>query len=188
LIYASTIGAVYGADALGEYYLMRKLVFGALGIFCTAIYQNALAESANVHQSKLFSIALRTLVLMGSVAVMSSAVIVQFGPALFELLAGKKWVGAGVMAIATAPLIVLEPITMTVAFLPVFLRLQHIAFAVAVLQGCVGIAAIGASAWLGWSVVDAIFASSLSVSLVMIGYILWLLIQARRLKDQKCGN
>lgn len=183
LIFASTLGAVYGAAALGQYYLMRKLVFGVLAVFNMAIYQHAVAEAARVQQSELFGVALRALALMGSVAVITASVIALVGPDLFELAVGKKWVDASFMAVAAISLIILEPVTMTMAFLPVFLRIQHIAFAVAIVQGVAGIVAIGISGWLGWDVINAIVASSLAVSIVMLSYILWLLVRAKQAKD-----
>lgn len=183
LIFASTLGAVYGAAALGQYYLMRKLVFGVLAIFNMALYQHAVAEAARVPQSRLFGVALRALILMGSMAVTSAGVIALVGPDLFELAVGDKWVEAGLMAVASTSLIILEPLTMTMAFLPVFLRLQHIAFAVAVVQGCVGIVAIGTAGWLGWDVINATMASSLAASAVMLIYTLWLLARAKKAKD-----
>lgn len=183
LIFASTLGAVYGSSALGQYYLMRKLVFGVLAIFNMAIYQHAVAEAARVPQSELFGVALRALALMGSVAAISAGVMALVGQDLFKLAVGDKWVEAALMAVAAISLIILEPVTSTMAFLPVFLRTQHIAFAVAIVQGCVGIVVIGTAGWLGWDVINAIVASSLAVSVVMLSYVVWLLVRAKKAKE-----
>lgn len=182
LLFAAILGAVYGAADLGQYYLMRKLVFGVLALFSLAFYQHAVAEAARVDRARLFGVALQALVLMGGVAVMSVGVILLFGQELFVLAVGDKWAEAGLMAAASAPLILLEPVTSAFAFLPVFLGLQRIAFAVAVVQGSVGIAAIGIASLLGWDVMNAILASSLAMSTVMLSYVLWLLVRAHRAK------
>ena len=88
LLFAAILGAVYGAAALGQYYLMRKLVFGVLALFSLAFYQHAVAEAARVHRAKLFGVALQALVLMGGVAVVSVGVILLFGQELFVLSVG----------------------------------------------------------------------------------------------------
>lgn len=180
LIFTSTLGALYGAAALGQYYLMRKLIFGVIGVFNTAIYQHATAEAARMQQYDLYGVGQRALALMGSIAVLLTCVTILYGPSLFEIAIGNKWGDAGLMAVASAPLIIFEPITSTMSFLPIFLRLQHIAFFVAIVQGCVGIAALGISGLQGWSVITAITVSSLSVSVVMFSYIIWLLLQAKK--------
>ncbi len=182
LLFATTLGAVYGATALGQYYLMRKLVFGVLGLFNVAIHQHAIAEASRLPRAKLFEIALQALVLMGSVGVASAAAILLVGPELFVLAVGDKWTQAGSMAIASASLILLEPVTSTLAFLPIFLGLQHIAFAIAVLQGSIGIAAIGIAGWLGLDAISAIMGSSLAMSAVMLCYVFWLLMRAHKAK------
>lgn len=185
LIFAAILGAIYGAAALGQYYMMRKLIFGVLAIFNIAIYQHAVAEAARVPKTELFGVALRALALMGTVAVISASVITLVGPDLFELAVGDKWVEAGLMAIASASLIILEPVTSSMAFVPVFLQRQHVAFAVAVVQGGVGIVALVIAGWLGWDVINAIVASSLAVSVVMLSYISWLLLLAKKSNNSR---
>jgi len=182
VLFAIALGGLYGPAALGQYYLMRKLVFGVLALFGTAFYQHAIAEAARMPRTKLFGVALRVLVLMGGVGVASVGVILLVGPALFTLVVGDKWVEAGLMAAASAPLILLEPVTSALAFLPIFLGHQRIAFAVAVAQGSVGIAAIGIAGLLGWDVITAIVVSSLAVSTVMLSYVFWLLRRAQRVQ------
>lgn len=183
LLFATILGTLYGAAALGQYYLMRKLVFGVLALFSMAIYQHAIAEAAHLPTAKLFRVAMHALVMMGSAGVVSAGVILVVGPDLFALAVGDKWIEAGFMAIASVPLILLEPLTSILAFLPVFLGHQRIAFAVAVVQGSVGIAAIGIAGWLGWDVIMAIAASSMAMSSVMLAFILWLLMRAQKAKS-----
>lgn len=182
VLFATTLGALYGVAALGQYYLMRKLVFGVLGLFGTAFYQHSIAEASRAPRAKLFGVALQALVLMSSVAVVSVGVILLVGSELFILVVGDKWAEAGLMAAASAPLILLEPVTSTLAFLPIFLGLQRIAFVVAVVQGCIGIAAVGIASLLEWDVFNAILVSSLAMSSVMLSYVLWLLTRAQKAK------
>ena len=183
ILFAVTLGAIYGASALGQYYLMRKLVFGVLAIFNVAVYQHAVSEAARVPESQLLSVSVRALLLMGGVGIVSAVAIALVGRELFTLVAGSNWSEAALMATASASLIVIEPVAATMAFLPIFLRLQHIAFAVAVLQGSVGIVLIAFSGLLGLDVINAIALSSLGVSVVMLSYVIWLLSRAKKIQS-----
>lgn len=180
LLLTSVLGAFYGAAALGQYYLMRKLIYGVLAMFGTAIYQQAIAESAKVQREEVYGVARRALILAGAASSVSAIVIFFVGPQLFALTAGKDWALAGQMAMATVPLILMEPITSTFAFVPIFLGLQQTALRVAVLQGSAGVAAIALAGSLGWSVLSALAVSSIAMSTVMIGYVWWLLHRAKQ--------
>lgn len=184
LLLTSVLGAFYGAMALGQYYLMRKLIYGVLAMFGTAIYQQAIAESAQVQREEVYRVARRALILAGAASSVSAVVILFAGPQLFILAAGKEWALAGQMAIATMPLIVMEPIASTFAFVPVFLGLQQAALRVAVLQGSVGVAAIALAGSLGWSVLSALTVSSIAMSTVMAGYVWWLLHRAKGVAEE----
>jgi O-antigen/teichoic acid export membrane protein len=183
LLLTSALGAFYGTAALGQYYLMRKLIYGVLAMFGTAIYQQAIAESAQVQREEVYSIARRALILVGAVSSVSAVIIFFAGPQLFALAAGKEWVLAGQMAMATVPLILMEPITSTFAFVPVFLGLQQAALRVAVLQGSAGVGAIILAGSLEWCVLSALTVSSIAMSSVMAGYVWWLLHRAKRVAE-----
>jgi len=176
---ASSLGALYGLDTLGQYYLMRKLVFGALAVFSAGIYQAAVADASRATPKQLFDLALRTLIIMTFVTTVSAAIIALAAPALLGVAVGPDWKEAGLMATASLPLIILEPTTMTLAFLPPFLRLQHMAFAVAIAQGLFAIIALNTAAWLGCDVLNALAASAIGASSVMLAYIIFLLRKAK---------
>ena len=178
LAFAMLFGGMYGAAALGQYFLMRKLLFGALGLFSVAIYQHSVADAARVPKTRLFGIAVQAIALMGGVSVVMAGILLLAGPQLFEIMVGSQWAAAGVMATAAATLIVMEPITSTLAFLPVFLGHQRAAFAVAVAQGSVGLLALGIAGWLGLTAAGAIVLSSLAMSGIMLAYVSWLLRRA----------
>jgi O-antigen/teichoic acid export membrane protein len=183
LLLTTTLGAAYGASALGQYFLMRKLIYGVLALFSTAIYQHAIAESAQVPRTGVYSVAKRAFLLVATVGAVSAVTILVGGPQLFEIAAGEEWSMAGRMAIATVPLILMEPITSSLAFVPVFLGLQRVAFGVAVLQGIVGLAAITVASMIGLNVMSALTISSCSMSIVMIGYVFWLLQRAKQVAE-----
>jgi len=183
LLHVTIFGYFFGADALGHYYLMRRLVFGVLGLFSTAIYQHSIADAAKVPKAMVYGVALRASVLVGGVTAVSSGVIAIFGPGMFALVAGSEWAMAGRLAVASIPLILMEPITSTLAFVAVFLGLQKVAFAVAVVQGSIGVGMIAITANLEWNVIDATWASSLATSVFMLCYVMWLLQRARRARS-----
>lgn len=183
ILLTSLLGAFYGAAALGQYYLMRKLIFGVLAMFSTAIYQQAIAESARVQHEEVYAVARRALILTGAGTSVCAVIVFFAGPQLFAVAAGKEWALAGQMAITMLPLILMEPITSTFAFVPVFLGLQKIALWAAVLQGSVGVVAIVVTGVLGWSVLPTLTASSIAMSTVMAGYVWWLLYHAKRVAE-----
>lgn len=185
LLLATVIGGYYGSDALGQYYLMRKLAFGALSIFGLAIYQHSIAEAAQVSREMVFGVALRALVMISGITVVSAVAVALFGPRMFVLVAGEEWELAGKMAVASIPLILVEPVTSAFAFVPVFLGLQPLAFAVAVAQGCAGVAAVVVASWLGWSSTTAILFSSIVVSVIMLSYVAYLLWKAKNISIVK---
>jgi O-antigen/teichoic acid export membrane protein len=182
LLFTTVLGQLYGAEALGQYYLMRKLVFGVLALFGTAIYQHSIAEAARVPRTQVYDVAIRALIMVGGVTAISASVIILIGPTLFVAAAGAKWAMAGRIARASASLILMETLTSAFAFVPVFLGLQRTAFAVALVQGSVGVATLALASRLGSDVISAITISSLATAAVMATYVLWLLQQARRLK------
>lgn len=183
LMLTSVLGLFYGTAALGQYYLMRKLIYGVLAQFGTASYQWAIAESAKVQRKEVYGISLRVLLFLGVVTLVSAVVILITGPKLFAFAAGEEWTMAGRMAIAVLPLIIIEPIASALAFVPVFLGLQRIAFGVAVLQGVLGVLTIAGAGLLGWNVLAALAMSSLAMSLVMACYVIWLLRKARKVSE-----
>lgn len=183
LLLTTTLGSLYGTAALGQYYLMRKLIFGVLAIFSTAVYQQAIGDAAQIKREQIYSVARRALILLMLVTTVSALVILVAGPQLFVFAAGKEWAMAGRMAMATTPLILAEPITSTFAFVPVFLGLQRVAFGVAVVQGAVGLAAIMLAGWLGLSILPALIAMSTSVFSVMVVYVWWLMRRAKQVAE-----
>ncbi|MFI8667206.1 lipopolysaccharide biosynthesis protein [Qipengyuania sp. NPDC077410] len=180
LLMTTTIGAFYGAAILGQYFLMRKLVFGILALFGTAVYQHAISEAASVGRSEVYLVAKRALIVIGTVTAISSLALLLVGEQLFLLAAGAEWALAGQMAIAILPVILMEPITSTFAFVPVFLGLQRTAFIAAIIQGAVGVGVMALAGAVGWGVLAALFATSLSMSFIMAAYVGWLVLQARR--------
>lgn len=181
LMLTTTIGAFYGTEALGQYFLMRKLVFGVLALFGTAVYQHAISEAARVQKDEIYGVAKRALLIIGTVTLASSSALIFTSETMFVLAAGEEWALAGQMAIATLPLVLMEPITSTFAFVPVFLGLQRSALIAAVVQGGVGVGAMALSAFLGWGVLWALAMTAIAMSAVMIVYVSWLLLQARQL-------
>lgn len=180
LMLATAIGIYFGADELGQYYLMRKLVFGFLAVFGTAAAQQAISEASQLPRTEVYYVALRTLLVVCGVAVPGALVLGLFGPFIFTLVAGSDWTAAGHMAVASVPVILAEPVTAAFAFVAVFLGYQRIAFAVAVVQGVAGIAAITWAGYMGWDVISAVFFSSLAMAAIMSSYVAWLLHEARR--------
>ena len=184
LLLASAIGFYFGADELGQYYLMRKLVFGFLAVFGIAASQHAISELSQLPRSEVYNVALRTLFMVCSVTAPAALVLSLFGPFIFTLLAGSEWAAAGHLAIASAPVILAEPITAAFAFVAVFLGYQRIAFAVAAAQGVAGLAAIALAGHQGLDVTSAVFFSSLVMATIMSSYVAWLLFEARRVNKR----
>jgi O-antigen/teichoic acid export membrane protein len=179
LVFFSTLGVLYGAASLGLYYLMRKLIFGVLSLFSTAIYQHSIAEAARVPRRNLFRVAVQALVLTSAVTSVVAGLSFLFGPEVFKQILGAKWTDAGSFAAVSAPVILLEPVTSTFAFLPIFLNLQRTAFVVAVVQGLTSIGVLVLANRLGFSAAGAIGLASIAVSALMASYVVWLLLRSR---------
>jgi len=181
LMLTTTIGAFYGNEALGQYFLMRKLVFGVLALFGTAVYQYAISEAARVERDELYRVAKRALLIIGTVTLASSSALIFLSETIFVLVAGEEWELAGQMAIAILPLVLMEPITSTFAFVPVFLGLQKSAFIAAVVQGGVGVGVLALFAFFGGGVLWSLTMTSIAMASIMMVYVSWLLLQARQL-------
>lgn len=180
IVFATVLGMMYGQDALGQYFLMRKLLFGVLSIFITAIYQNAVAEAAQSKEQEVYSIAIRSFFLISLVGALSCLCVLMFSVRLFEFVVGPQWVTAGEIAVASLPLILLEPLTSVMHFVAVFLKKQKYAFLVSLLQGSVGVIALVIAAKADLSLFYAILSSSVAVAMVMCSYNLYLFLLARR--------
>lgn len=181
VIFATSLGAIYGQDALGQYFLMRKLLFGVLSVFITAVYQNAVAEASQSRDFGLYYIALRSLLIIGMVCIFCGGCIFLYSANLFDVFVGPQWVVAGQIAVASLPLILFEPLTSVMHFIAVFLKKQKNAFLVSLLQGSVGIIALVIAGQAEFSLFYAILTSSATMATVMCCYNIYLFNIARKL-------
>lgn len=179
IVFATVLGMMYGQDALGQYFLMRRLLFGVLSIFVTAVYQNAVAEASQSNEREVYSVAKRSFFPIGLVGMLTGLWVLFFSVQMFEIVAGPQWATAGVIAVASLPLIFFEPLTAVMHFVAVFLKKQKNAFLVSLFQGAVGVLALMIAAKADLSLFQAILASSAAMSTIMCSYIVYLFFLAR---------
>lgn len=185
MVFATVLGMMYGQDALGQYFLMRKLLFGVLSIFVTAVYQNAVAEASQSSEREVYSVAIRSFILIVLVGMLSGLLVFLYSVQLFEIVAGPQWATAGVIAVASLPLVIFEPLTAVMHFVAVFLKKQRNAFLVSLFQGSVGVIALVIAARADLSLFHAILASSAAMAMVMCSYNVYLFFLARRVASQE---
>jgi O-antigen/teichoic acid export membrane protein len=175
-VYATALGALFGASAMGQYFLMRKIVFGTISLFSMALNQVATSEAVKTQgdRAKLWKLTIYIITVLG---VVTSAIAVPslfFGGSIFAFIFGANWQVAGELCGATFGLIVLEPIVSTIAFLPIFTHKQKAAFAWSMTQNVSGILALVLAGLAGGSLYLSVLVSSTAVSGVMVAYVIWL--------------
>lgn len=174
-LYGVLVGTFYGVTEMGLYFLMRRVIFGTIGLLSVTVYQVCLAEAskakgdpARIRQLWLYAVAL-----IGVVAAPGAMILIAFGERIFGLVFGAEWAGAGLLSGAAFALIVLEPITSALAFIPVFMKRQPQAFLWSLAQNAAAIVALAAIFFSGGTVFHAILGSSIASALVMGAFINW---------------
>lgn len=171
-----TIGALYGPGAMGHYFLMRKVLFGTIGLVSTALYQVCFSEASRTKgdHAQLRQLWAYSVGMLALVTVPTAVVLLFFGEYIFILLFGPEWGDAGVLSAAALPLVIMEPIAAAMAFMPAFLKRQSAAFGWSLVQNLVGIGSIWVISLAGGRIEHAILGSSLAVAGVMLAYAIWL--------------
>ncbi len=171
-LFGILLGAFYGPLALGQYFLMRRMIFGVTVLFSTATYQLSVSEAsaAKGNPDKLRQLYKSAVGVISIVTIPAALLMVALGEPIFSTLFGSEWGAAGQLATATFLLIAVEPIASAIAFVPVFLKRQNEAFGWSVAQNLAGIASLSGIFAFGGSLTVAILGSSLIVGLVLIAY------------------
>ncbi len=178
--YVTTLGVLYGAAALGNYFMMQRIVFSATGLLSTALYQQGLAETARKSPEELRRAVHGIAALLLGVGTLAAATLLLFGEAAFSFALGPEWVDAGMFATASVARIVMEPIASALAFVPMILSKQRQAFAWAVGQGVVALGVLAIAHALGASATLAVAVSSTALACVLVVYLVWIDRSVRR--------
>ncbi|RYE49442.1 MAG: hypothetical protein EOP24_03160 [Hyphomicrobiales bacterium] len=170
------IGALYGASAMGQYFLMRKVLFGTIGLVSTTLYQVCFSEASRAkgNHARLRQLWTYATGMLMAVTVPIALIFLLFGERIFVAVFGTDWATAGTLSMVAFPLIVMEPIAAALAFMPAFLKQQPAAFGWSLTQNLVGIGSIWTIFLLGGRIEHAILVSSLAVAGVMTAYVIWL--------------
>jgi len=174
-VFGISVGSLYGAAAMGHYFLMRRILFGTVGLISVTIYQICLSEAANAEDrdEKIRSLWRFCVLMVAGSAAPLAMLLYFFGEPIFGFAFGNSWTEAGEMSKAAVFLIVMEPLTSALAFIPVFMKRQGAAFMWSLAQNLAGISALFLVWALGGTAYEAIFGSSVAVSSVMIAFVFW---------------
>lgn len=170
------IGAFYGSEALGQYSLMRRMIFGVTALFSNAAYQLGVSEAsaAKGDRARFVELYKYVIAVIGFISIPSAALMLIWGEAVFSIVFGNEWGSAGELATMAFLLIALEPIASAIAFIPLFLKRQPAAFAWSIGQNVAGLASLILIFAAGGGMGAAILGSSLMVGTVLIAYLTWL--------------
>lgn len=171
-LYGILLGVFFGPVALGQYFLMRRMIFGVTALFSTATYQLGVSEASATkgNPDKIEQLFKTALIIIAVPTIPAALLMLAFGEGIFSAVFGNEWAAAGQFAAATFVLIVVEPIASAIAFVPVFLKRQSEAFAWSIGQNLAGIVSLAGIYALEGSAIAAVFGSSLTVSLILVGY------------------
>lgn len=172
--YAALIGTLYGGAALGQYYMMNRVLFGAIGLISTALYQQGVAEAARREAGRLREVFRYIFLSLLITTILVAIPVFLVGDNLFVFVLGESWAQAGELAGASVLRIVMEPIAAALAFAPVFLNKQRQAFAWAVVQNATGILLLMFVNRFGGNVEAAVGGSATGMAIVMMAYVAWL--------------
>ncbi len=172
--YGLLIGSFYGSSAVGQYYMMQRMVFGTIELVSAALLQQGIAEAATREPGRLKSVSQYIVVTLLAVTLPTSVIALFAGEHLFSLIMGKNWAEAGIIAAASIGRIIMEPIASSLSFVPNFLKKQREAFAWSVAQNLTGIGILVLAHHFGASVTGAIAMSATGMAIVMILFVIWL--------------
>lgn len=174
--YAALFGAFYGMTILGQYFLMRKIIFGVTTMFSTAVYQVCVSEASKSKGSpeRLADLYRYVVLIIGGITIPFAIFMVLFGEQMFSLIFGDRWSFSGHLAKAAFLLIVAEPIASAIAFIPVFMKRQVQAFLWSVAQNLAAILSLGLVSLVGGGAGAALVVTGLAVACVLLAYFVWL--------------
>lgn len=173
-LYAGLLGAFYGPAALGQFYLMRRMIFGVTTLFSTATYQLGVSEAsaAKGNRARLMELYKYVIVVIGVITIPAALLMLGMGQLVFSTVFGDEWGVAGDLARATFLLIAVEPIASAIAFIPLFLQRQAEAFLWSIGQNAAGLLSLVVIFSAGGDLATALLWSSLAVSTVLIAYLI----------------
>lgn len=174
-LYGIVIGWLYGVAVVGQYYFMRKIIFGVTALLSAATNQVGVSEAsaAKGNSDRLREVYRYIICVVGIVTVPVAASMFLFGHEIFTFIFGDKWGDAGRFAGAATLLIVVEPIASAIAFIPQFKRKQGRAFIWSITQNSLALIALLVVYAGGGGAFVAILSSSLTLALVLIAYLVW---------------
>jgi O-antigen/teichoic acid export membrane protein len=175
LVQISGLTALFGAGGMGQYFLMRRtldlpvaFVFRSLG----DVFYARMAEHARIAPALVSPFYVRSFVVLLIIGAAGAVPLMMFGPALFRLVFGSAWGGAGMLAAVMAPSAVMN---LAVAPASRVFALTHRSLLRYVYTVCqaVGTAVVLLSAW-RWdlTLVQVTAALSLAISLSYLAYFL----------------
>lgn len=172
--YGVLLATLYGSVAVGQFYMMMRMVFAALDLVGGALLQQGIAEAASKEPGRLKDVFKFIIIAMLAVSVPIAFVSFVFGESLFSFIVGEKWAAAGMIAAASVGRIIMEPITSTLSFVPNFLNRQREAFAWSMVQNFVGLGSLFLAHAFGADLFWAIAISATAMSIVMLTFVIWL--------------
>lgn len=172
--YGMMIGVLYGSVAVGQFFMMHRILFGAIDLISSALNQQGIAEAATQEPGRLQAVSKYIVLALLTVTVPIAVCAFLIGDQLFVLVLGDSWAGAGHLAGASVGRIVMEPIAAALSFLPIFLHRQAKAFAWSIVQNLTGLLLLLAAHSLGFDLRTAVSISATGMSVVMLAFVIWL--------------
>lgn len=106
MIIVAGVTFLYGLEAAGQYFLMRRIVDIPIGFIYRAIsdaYYGRIAAEARKDPTRIRHFLIRVTIPIAIVALGMMVLLIVTGPLLFPLLLGPQWHVAGVLAAVIAP-------------------------------------------------------------------------------------
>jgi O-antigen/teichoic acid export membrane protein len=172
--YGLLVGVLFGSAAVGQFYMMHRILFAATDLVAAALNQQGIAEAATREPGRLANVAIYVTLALLAVTVPFAAIVFIAGEHMFVFVLGANWAQAGHLATASVARLVLEPLAAALSFIPNFLNKQRQAFAWSIVQNATGLLLLFAAAQIGLGVEAAIAISATGMSLVMLACVIWL--------------
>jgi len=170
------VSKYFGNTILGFYSLTMRILNAPATLIGSAVSQVFYQEASETFNNKgdLRPLIIKTIVMLGLMALPIFILIVLFAPTVFTLVFGAQWKDAGVYAQILSPWILLRFVYSPVSQIPLLLGKQKEYFYVGLIYNLIIILSIALTGYFGFSVEASIGIMSFLATLALVIVIIWL--------------
>lgn len=146
---------------VGQFFMMQRIVALPASVAGIAVSQAFYAAAVHMRAAtgRFDSLVLRIMALQAALGITVALVLALFGPALFAIVLGEHWVGAGQLASLYAPYVAIHLVLMSLAPTPMVADRIRTTFFVAIGQSGLYLLAFILGAWFAGSIHGAVLAA-----------------------------